>query len=346
MSDHRQSCGADSPTRGAGGDGKPGGAAGVEKFQVSSTEARRWSQKEENMRRKLTLCLFALSFVLVGTPEVLSGSGGFATISYPGAISTWAWEINERGDIVGQYTDSSGVTHGFLLRGGRFVTVDFPGASRTVAQGINSRGAISGAYIGADGKWHGFVLREGAFTTVDFPGAAITLAYTLNDRGDIPGMYMSPDDAWTHYGFLAFSYGGGFLTLDYPAPYGMACAFGINNSGSVVGHIEEPDGAYRGYVWKDGVFTMIDFPGATLSQLYDGVTGINSAGDMVGNYTDNATKQTGYFLRGGRFTTLDVPGSTRTRVLGVNDRHEVVGMYTDTNGVPRGFLTRVSPAAR
>ena len=40
--------------------------------------------------------------------------GVFTTIDFPGAIATAAYGINTAGDIVGQYTDSSGKTHAFL----------------------------------------------------------------------------------------------------------------------------------------------------------------------------------------------------------------------------------------
>jgi hypothetical protein len=91
---------------------------------------------------------------------------------------------------------------------------------------------------------------------------------------------------------------------------------------------------------------MIDVPGATNGQMYDGVAGMSLSGDIVGNYTDSSAKQKGYVLRKGRFRTLDVSGSIRTRILGINNHGEVVGMYVDADGVSRGFLTTLSPAAR
>jgi probable HAF family extracellular repeat protein len=59
----------------------------------------------------------------------------------PGASSTFASGINDAGQIVGSFSNSTG-THGFLDIGGSFIQIDVPGASRTVASGINDAGQI------------------------------------------------------------------------------------------------------------------------------------------------------------------------------------------------------------
>ena len=64
---------------------------------------------------------------------------------FPGATSTSAAGINNRGEIVGSYTDSSG-THGFIFANGVFTRFDvsFPSinVTRTAAAGINDLGEI------------------------------------------------------------------------------------------------------------------------------------------------------------------------------------------------------------
>src|SRR5262249_16423992 len=100
--------------------------------------------------------------------------GSFTTVDFPGARSTQALGINPRGDIVGQYDDAEGVTHGFLLSGGQFTSFDFPGATRTTAFGINPRGDIVGLYRSSGTTsceavvpgfvCHGYLLSGGEFT--------------------------------------------------------------------------------------------------------------------------------------------------------------------------------------
>jgi len=40
--------------------------------------------------------------------------GVYTPLDVPGAASTQVFSVNNRGEIVGSYDDSSGVTHGFL----------------------------------------------------------------------------------------------------------------------------------------------------------------------------------------------------------------------------------------
>jgi hypothetical protein len=84
--------------------------------------------------------------------------GVFTTIDVPGAASTQAFDIDNRGQIVGEYRDAVGIFHGFLRDpGGTFTTVDVPGATGTSITGINDRGQMIGLYADAGGKSHGFL---------------------------------------------------------------------------------------------------------------------------------------------------------------------------------------------
>jgi uncharacterized membrane protein len=82
--------------------------------------------------------------------------GEFTTIDHPDATSevegggTALYGLSDRGQIVGQYSDSS--CHGFLLDGDTFTTIDNPDAQfATGAADINERGQIVGFYDGGTG---------------------------------------------------------------------------------------------------------------------------------------------------------------------------------------------------
>jgi probable HAF family extracellular repeat protein len=63
-------------------------------------------------------------------------------IDFPGATGTLAWDINDRGQLVGFY-DSKGVApRGFIWDDGKFTSVRIPGALATVVYGINSAGDL------------------------------------------------------------------------------------------------------------------------------------------------------------------------------------------------------------
>jgi len=68
---------------------------------------------------------------------------------------------NDQGQIVGSYTDSSGVLHGFLCQGGTFSGIDVPfsGVTATEVSGINDRGEIVGRYLDSNSTSHGFLAK-------------------------------------------------------------------------------------------------------------------------------------------------------------------------------------------
>lgn len=73
--------------------------------------------------------------------------GVFTPLLVPGSRSTAAWDVNPAGEIVGVFSDASGI-HGFVrLQNGEFVTLDVPGATVTRAFGINARGDVVGTYL-------------------------------------------------------------------------------------------------------------------------------------------------------------------------------------------------------
>jgi hypothetical protein len=84
----------------------------------------------------------------------------FTTIDFPGTgnYGTFCGGANLQGDIVGQYYDSSGLIHSYLLSNGNFTSFDPPQATGgSVATGINVFDVIVGAWLDSAGKEHGYV---------------------------------------------------------------------------------------------------------------------------------------------------------------------------------------------
>jgi hypothetical protein len=61
---------------------------------------------------------------------------GFVAIDVPGAVRSTAFDINERGDIVGAYVGADGTTRLYLFSSDVFTTIDVPGALGTLGTGI------------------------------------------------------------------------------------------------------------------------------------------------------------------------------------------------------------------
>jgi hypothetical protein len=79
---------------------------------------------------------------------------------YPGAAATKVngCVFSSPLTLVGEYVDSSKVTHAFSFSGGKYVRYDFLNATFTTFESINSIYVISGSYIDAAKAQHGFVI--------------------------------------------------------------------------------------------------------------------------------------------------------------------------------------------
>jgi probable HAF family extracellular repeat protein len=225
--------------------------------------------------------------------------GRFSVFDVPGAKGTEANRINDRGQIVGEYSQDTPIVNdsarvrAYLFDRGKITRIDVPGAMVTTALGINNRGQVVGEYITGDGRSHGYLWERGRFRTIDVPGAVATSPLDINDRGQVVGSYA--DDLsgrpGTLHGYLRDR--GRLVTIDAPyVPYTLP--YGINNRGQIVGHLRTDttlitDTAARGFLLAKGVngpFTPIRFPGAPRSVAYD----LNDRGQIVGLYENpNAT---------------------------------------------------------
>ena len=91
-------------------------------------------------------------------------SGPALTIDYPTSVSTQVLGLNNLNQVVGTYTDSKKVAHGFVYnwQAKSFSTVDVPGSSATVVNGINRLGWLVGFYTDSKGNTVGFVAKPGS----------------------------------------------------------------------------------------------------------------------------------------------------------------------------------------
>src|SRR3954451_19180238 len=102
------------------------------------------------------VALFAISPIAAGS-SANAAAYTFTEIIVPGASSAVAFGINDAGQIVGSFGDSTG-GHGFLDTAGSFTQIDVPGAFGTGASGINDAGQIVGSFSSTPGPiTHGFL---------------------------------------------------------------------------------------------------------------------------------------------------------------------------------------------
>ncbi len=155
-------------------------------------------------------------------------SGDFTTITVTGATTNTGkgggfsgpipLSIDAAGDVVGAYTDSSGVRHGFILPAGSTTATSFdaPGATTTSQSGglggtlptrIDPTGSfITGMYTDSSGLGHGFVYYlpltgSGSFTTFTPPDETTSTSlpiqggvFGVNASGTVAGFYLDSNE--------------------------------------------------------------------------------------------------------------------------------------------------------
>ena len=287
------------------------------------------------MRRMIILATTVAIYGFTAIHSANAAAYTFTQIDVPGASATTANGINDAGQIVGWFNDSTG-THGFLYTGGSFTPIAVPGATFSQATGINDAGQIVGPFIDSTGG-HGFLDVGGSFTQIDVPGALFTQAYGINNAGQIVGFFGTGGPAAGQHGFVDTA--GIFTTFDAPGTSGdfVTRPSAINAMEQIVGTFinflgsNTEEGSFLRQ--PNGSFTTIDVPGA----IGTSASGINDAGQIVGSFTDNAGFGYGFLEVDDVFTILDVPGGIRTEAHGINDAGRIVGSFGDSTG-EHGFL--------
>jgi len=126
------------------------------------------------------------------------------TFAVPGATATFAYQVNDSGQIIGYYTDSNGIAHGYTRDSAGTLTfpIDVPGATQTFLLGNNASNWAVGTYTDTSDKTHGlFYVTSDDILTYDYPGATSTSLTGINANGLICGYYT--DTAGVIYGFVA-----------------------------------------------------------------------------------------------------------------------------------------------
>src|SRR6184192_1197527 len=298
--------------------------------------------------KQILISILAVLFVfpLMGTFAQQAANSGsievITTFDYPGTgNSTLPQKINERGDVVGEFIDSNGVTRGFVrFSDGSFSdpivdpndTVGF-----TEGRGINNSRTVCGDYATSDGNLHGFFLSGGTFTEYDVPGAVFTAVLGINDAASFTGGF-DPDGSGIFQGFV--SVGGTLTSFSVPAAL-STFAYEINNSNQlVVGYYIDSSVILHGY-FRDANGALhfpIDPSGSVGTVLF----GLNDRNWVVGRYADSSGVTHGlFFVPPNQFSTFDYPGSTFTSLNGINDQGLICGRYVDASGIAHGLLARI-----
>lgn len=215
---------------------------------------------------------------------VYSG-GGTTFYSAPNSYTTVFSKRNDSGVVVGFYGDTTYAqhyAHGIVLHNSTLAVVNFPGATDTFLNGINKWGSIVGYGRTSSGTSAGFKLMNGSYQKIAYPGFSnSTQPMAISDVGVIVGTYdvYSP----VAHGFVYAN--GKYQKLDVPFANQGTYLYDVNTSGVIVGDYISGSFA-QGFIYKNGAFKIVVYPGATNTQVY----GISNKGVVVGNWANQYTQ--------------------------------------------------------
>jgi hypothetical protein len=310
--------------------------------------------------KKAVVAAALAAFFSAAAPAAQIGTvhaGGFTFINFDPpesgqSVGSNANGLSSRGYVVGTAVNAGNAPTGYNFTGTPASAAPLKAAAGALAFGINGFGEVVGT---ANGLAF-FLPHGGTLQTLTVPPAA-TNAFNINDNHTIVGQYNLKNET---PGFvLPNAQSKTYISINAPAGPNVVNAQGINNFGLVVGFYLGIDGQTHGFMAhtkdaRNGVLTgtaipdpvipnIAGEPGATF--VFSQVLAVNDAGIAVGYYGDSTTSQHGfiYNTNTGRYTFLDDPseaflnGVEVTQITGINDSGELVGFYTDANGIAHSF---------
>jgi probable HAF family extracellular repeat protein len=273
----------------------------------------------------------ALGSTAVPEADVRPVRYSIADLGTLGGTESFAYAINDRGDIVGQSRltgDTS--SEGFLYRRTRLTNLApvNSGHIQTVGPtGINKRGEIScgvisnGLYVPAIYDVH-----QGSIVTLGSLGSPASsgfsgVATSINDRGQAVGY--SYLDGFNRHAFL---YSDGEM-IDIGSFGGYSLALAISNTGVIVGASSDTVAGYaHAFVYRDGVMSEINPFGGPNNESY--ALGLNDDGVVVGEGLNaTGTAFHGFIFADGLVTDIGtLPGGRNSSAFSINNKGQIVGV--------------------
>ena len=217
----------------------------------------------------------------------LWSNGTMTDLGYPSGYepSSWAYAINDAGQVVGAITnDGMKGRHGALWEAGVWTDIVGIGVTKW-ATDINAEGRVVGASEACCGEAHAWMWDNGTLTDLGtlFPRTGWAKAFGINDAGQIVGDSLS-----------AFRWEDGAMMNLGDLGYGGGVAYGINATGDAVGSsAASGDGTIHAVLWSfDGPPSV---PGPSTRTFQKGDGGAFSETDDT--YILSGTPDTNYGAR-------------------------------------------------
>jgi probable HAF family extracellular repeat protein len=262
-----------------------------------------------------------------------------------------AMAINDSGQAVGYFNDTSGPQHAFLYSNGNVTDLGSLGGQSAAAFDLNNAGQITGyATLADNSTQHAFLITGGKMQDIGTLGGTNSGGRGVNSSGSVTGSSEVAGCTASFCSKHAFLYSNGKMT-DLGLLPGGASSFGIavNDRNDVVGWGDSNnDGrAVRGIIWSGGNMTALDpLPNRDQSSA----NGINNGGVVVGASGSASTRGAdahAIIYANGKMQDLNdlIPsdsGWTLQMASDINDKGQIVGTGL-LNSQQHAFLLTPAP---
>lgn len=245
-----------------------------------------------------------------------------AALGSLGGPASTGYQINDAGTVVGWAETVTGSQQAFVSQsGGSIQTLQSPGASDSYAFGINGANVIVGvSYI--NGQAHGTIWSGSSVTDL---GAGV-FAMGVNASGTIVGS--------NGHAFKLVN--GAYQDLGTLPGGEWSAAYGVNDSGIVVGYGDLASGLFRAMVWNpDGSVTQL----GTLGGANSYATAVNDGGEVVGNAGTPSGYEHAFLEMGGVIQDLGTLDGGSSYAYGINSSGAIVGYsWSENENNPEAFV--------
>ena len=156
-----------------------------------------------------------------------------------GGTNSYAFAVNNAGQVVGRSETATGEIHAFRSNGPRMFDLGTLGGPFSQAWGVNDAGQVVGESWTADGRSHAFLFARGRMLDLGTLGGQRSAAFAINASGVVVGESTTADGS-----IHAFVYRGGLMQdlndfLPADALWNeLLTAVDVNDRGQIVGQGE------------------------------------------------------------------------------------------------------------
>jgi probable HAF family extracellular repeat protein len=245
----------------------------------------------------------------------------FQELGTLGGSSSYAWRLNNAGQVIGYAQTAGGQEHAFLWSAGVLSDLGTLGGTESHAFGINDAGTVVGSATLANGALHAFQWQNGVMR--DLGGYADPTfeisASGISAGGMVAGRYRDPSTSksgalrWVNGTPQAIGTLGG----------GQCWVYQINDLGHVVGASTNAQGFLHAFLFDGN--TMVDLGTLPLFP-YSSASDINNAGQVVGGAYTNLAQSRAVRWANGTATDLGTLGGADAAAYSINNQGDISGV--------------------